>query len=246
MLRSWILIAALSLVSTAAAGNSAGFDDPAGDVVGTPDIVHAAATSTDSGRLTFRTTFAAPPSFGNGFGFALLVDADADPSTGHSDGVDYWFIFRTADGGFEPGVWDGQQFVPYASRATGSISGDTVTITVPAGEIAAGKTIRYLLASYKGTEEDLAPDSSGGAEVFATFALKLRPPVSVRFVPRAPRAGASFRAVGTGLRCRAALAGRALRRGCRWSLPVSAHRKRLVVTVTNRAGRSRRFVFRVR
>src|SRR4051812_47329353 len=243
-------LALLAFVPVSGAGNSAGFDDPTGDVSGAPDIVRvsaASAASADTGRLTFRITFAAAPSFGNGAGMGLVIDSDADPSTGHSDGVDYWFIFRTEDGKFEPGAWDGQQFVPYVSRATGSVAGTTVTITVPAGEIGATKSIRYMVASYVGTSEDVAPDAPPGARgPFATFALELRPPVSVRFVPAVPRAGAAFRAAGAGLRCRATLAGRALGRGCRWSVPGGGKGKRLAITVTNRAGRSRRFVFRVR
>jgi len=241
-----VVLSVLALVPTAAAGNTAGFDDPAGDVTGIPDITHVLATSTDSGRLTFRITFAAPPSFGGGVGFSLLVDADANPNTGHSDGVDYWFIFRTADGAFEPGAWDGQQFLPYPSRATGVIGGATVTISLPAAEIGAKKAIRYIVASYGGSEEDRAPDLTGANEVFVNFALKIRPPVSVRFVPANPKAGKVFRAVGKNISCRATLAGRKLRRGCRWPLPKAAHGKRLVVTVSNSAGRSRKFVFKVR
>ncbi len=241
MLRPVFLLVLLTL-----AGNSSGFDDPVGDVSGIPDIQHVAASSTDAGRLTFRITFAAPPAFGNGIGFSLLVDADANPATGHSDGVDYWFIYRTATGAFEPGVWDGQEFVPYPSHATGSIEGNTVTISVTAKEIGATRAIRYLVASYGQTQVDSAPDTDGSSEVFVTFPLKIRPPVSVRFVPRIPRAAKPFRAVGPGISCRATLAGRPLRGGCRWRLPTTARGKRLAVKVTNRAGRTRRFIFRVR
>ncbi|HEY6836169.1 MAG TPA: hypothetical protein VI142_06820 [Gaiellaceae bacterium] len=250
MIRSLLVLTVVALFAVATpasdAANSAGFDDPVGDVTGIPDIQHVSATSTDAGRLTFRITFAAPPTFGNGVGFALLVDADANPATGHSDGVDHWFLFRTSDGSFEPGVWDGQQFVPYGSHATGSIEGSTATISLTAKEIGATRAIRYFVASYGQNQEDLAPDTDGTAEVFVTFPLELRPPVSVRFVPGVPRAGKQFRAVGPGISCRASLGGRALSRGCRWRVPVTARGKRLAVKVTNRAGRSRRFVFKVR
>jgi hypothetical protein len=245
-LLSAVFLAVLALVPTAAAANSSAIDDPAGDVAGIPDITRVSATSTDSGRLIFRITFAAPPVFGGGVGFSLLVDADANLNTGHSDGVDYWFIFRTADGVFEPGSWDGQQFLPYPSKATGTIGGATATISVPAAEIGAKKAIRFLVASYGGSEVDRAPDSTGPNEVFATFAPKIRPPVSVRFVPTRPKAGKVFRAVGKKISCRATLAGRKLRRGCRWSLPLGSRGERLVVTVSNSSGRSRRFVFKVR
>lgn len=241
-----LVLALLVFVPAAAAGNSSAIDDPAGDVSGIPDIIRVAASSTDGGRLTFRITFVQAPLFGSGVGFSLLVDADANPSTGHSDGVDYWFIYRTADGAFEPGRWDGQQFLPYPSRATGSIGGKTVTISLPAAEIGATKAIRYAVASYGGNQEDRAPDSTVAPGIFVTFALKIRPPVTVHFVPAAPHAGKSFRAVGKGIGCRATLANRALRRGCRWTLPRNARGKRLAVTVFNKAGRSRRFVFKVR
>jgi hypothetical protein len=241
-----VALAVLALVPAAAAGNSSGIDDPAGDVTGIPDITRVSASSTDAGRLTFRVTFAAAPSFGAGVGFSLLVDADANEATGHSDGVDYWFIYRTADGSFEPGRWDGQQFAPYTSRATAAIAGNAVTISLLAAEIGAKKAIRYIVATYGKGQEDRAPDSTGANEAFVTFAPKIRPPVSVRFVPATPKAGKVFRAVGKKISCRAALAGRKLRRGCRWSLPRVARDKRLVVTVSNSAGRSRKFVFKVR
>jgi len=239
------VLALLALVPAAAAGNSSAIDDPAGDVSGIPDITRVAVSSTDSGRLTFQIAFAAPPSFGGGVGFSLLVDADADAGTGHSDGVDYWFIYRTQDGSFEPGHWDGQQFLPYPSRATAAIVGSTVTISLPAAEIGAKKAIRFLVASYGGNQEDRAPDSTGANEAFINFAPEIRPPVSVHFVPATPRAGKVFRAVGKSISCRATLAGHKLLRGCRWSLPTGARGKRLVVTVSNAAGRSRKFVFKV-
>lgn len=241
-----LALAVLVFVPSAAAGNSTSIDDPAGDVSGIPDIVRVAAASTDAGKLTFRITFASAPVFGGGVGFSLLVDADGNPDTGHSDGVDYWFIFRSDDGAFEPGRWDGQQFVPYASHATAKVVGSIVTISLPASEIGTKKTIRFLVESYGNGQEDRAPDSTGANEVFVTFAPKIRPPVSVRFVPTRPRAGKAFRAVGKGIRCRATLAGHALRRGCRWSLPAGSRGTRLVVTVSNASGRSKRFAFKVR
>jgi hypothetical protein len=241
-----LALAVLTFVSSAAAGNSTSIDDPVGDVNGIPDITRAAVRSTDAGKLIFRITFASAPLFGGGVGFSLLVDADGNPSTGHNDGVDYWFIFRTEDGAFEPGRWDGQQFVPYPSRAAGTITGSTATISLPASEIGAKKTIRFLVESYGNGQEDRAPDSTGANEVFVSFALKIRPPVSVHFVPTTPHAGKAFRAVGKGIRCRATLAGHRLRRGCRWSLPAGSRGKRLVVTVSNASGRSKRFVFKVR
>jgi hypothetical protein len=238
-----LLLALLVLVPTAAAGNSSSISDPVGDVSRIPDITRVAASSTDAGRLTFRITFATAPSFGGGVGLSLLVDADANPATGHSDGVDYWFVFRTTDGAFEPGRWDGQQFVPYGSRATGAVVGNTVTISMPAAEIGAKKAIRYVAESYGNGEIDRAPDAS---DAFVGFALKVRPPVSVHFVPRAPHAGRVFRAVGKRISCRATLARRRLRRGCRWSLPSGSRGKRLIVTVSNQSGRSKRFTFKVR
>lgn len=240
------VLLALVAVPSSAAGNSVAFDDPAGDVSGIPDITHVAASSSDSGLLTFRTTFAAPPVFGNGVGFSLLVDADAYAATGHSDGVDYWFIFRTATGKFEPGVWDGTEFAPYASKARASIVGSAVTITVPASEIGAMRAIRFFVASYDATQVDDAPDQQGRSEVFVTFRLKIRRPLHVRFVPSVPRAGSTFRAVGAGIRCHASLAGRSFGASCRWRLPRSSKGKRLVVAVADDGGRSKRYVFKVR
>ena len=87
---SLLALATLALTQSAGAGNTATLTDPAGDVTGIPDIVSVTATSKDPSTVTVRVGFAGPAVFGNGVGFALLLDSDDSRATGHGgDGVDY-------------------------------------------------------------------------------------------------------------------------------------------------------------
>src|SRR5262249_31687710 len=118
-----------ALTQTASAGNTATFTDPTGDVTGVPDIVSLTATSNEPATVTVRVSFAGPAAFGNGVGFALVLDSDDSRATGHhGDGVDYWFVLSRTDASLRAERWDGSAFVPYGSRATAVVAGNSVRV----------------------------------------------------------------------------------------------------------------------
>jgi hypothetical protein len=234
---------ALALTSSASAGNTATFTDPAGDVTVVPDIVSVRATSTDPSTVTVRVEFAGPARFGGGVGFALVLDADDSRATGHGgDGVDYWFVLSRPDGSFRSERWDGTFFSPYGSTATAVVSENAVTIRFDVRELTlAGPVFRLSASTYDDTHQDEAP----GLPDYFRFETRFRPVAPpVRFSPARPVAGKRFGVVRPGsATCRASIRGRALRpvRRCAWLIPKRAAGKRLTVVV-----RSRRYVFVVR
>jgi hypothetical protein len=231
------------LASTAGAGNTTTYTDPAGDVTDVPDIVSLKATSIDPSTVTVRVGFAGRAQFGSGVGFSLLLDADDSRATGHSgDGVDYWFVLSRPDGSFRSERWDGTFFSPYGSTATGVVSGSAVTIRFDVKELTlAGPVFRLSASTYDDAHQDLAPE---GLDYFR-FETRLRPVAPpVRFSPARPVAGKRFGVVRPGsASCRATIKGKALRpvRRCAWLVPKRAAGKRLAVVV-----RSKRYAFVVR
>ena len=238
-----LALVALTLASSAGAGNTATFTDPAGDVTVVPDIVSVTATSTDPSTVTVRVGFAGPAQFGGGVGFALLLDADDSRATGHGgDGVDYWFLFNRPDGAFRAERWDGTFFSPYGSTATGVAGGNTATIRFDVRELTpAGPVFRLSASTYDDTHQDQAP----GTLDYFRFETRFWPVAPrVRFSPARPVAGKRFSVVRPGsATCRASIRGKALRplRRCAWLIPRSAAGKRLTVVV-----RSRKYVLVVR
>ena len=235
-----LALVALTLASSAGAGNIATFTDPAGDVTVVPDIVSVTATSTDPSPVTVRVGFAGPAQFGGGVGFALLLDADDSRATGHGgDGVDYWFVLSRADGSFRAERWDGAVFSPYGSTATGVLSGSALTIRFDVRELTLkGPVFRLDAGTYDDTHQDEAP---GLPEYFR---FETRFTKRARFSPAKPVAGKRFAVVQPGsARCRASISGRTLRprRRCAWRIPKTAAGKRLAVLVG-----TTRYVFVVR
>lgn len=238
---SLLALLTLVLAHSAGAGNTTTFTDPAGDVTGIPDIVSVTATSKDPSTVTVRVGFAEPADFGNGVGFALLLDSDDSRATGHAgDGVDYWFVLSRDNGSFRAERWDGSAFVPYGSTATGVVSGSSLSVRFDVRQLSRkGSVFRLEAGTYDETRQDEAP----GLPEYFRFETRLHP-VAVRFSPARPVAGKRFAVVQPGSgRCKATIARKALRSigRCAWRIPTRAAGKRLKVVVGSRA-----YVFVVR
>lgn len=238
---SLLALLTLVLAHAAGAGNTATFTDPAGDVTGIPDIVSLTATSKDPSTVTVRVGFAGPAVFGNGVGFALLLDSDDSRTTGHGgDGVDYWFVLSREDASFRAERWDGSAFVPYGSTATAAVSGSSVSVRFDVRQLSRkGRVFRLDAGTYDETQQDEAP----GRPEYFRFETRLHP-VAVRFSPARPMSGKRFAVVQPGsARCVATIAKKALRSigRCAWRIPARAAGKRLKVVVG-----SRTYVFVVR
>lgn len=238
---SLLTLLVLVLAQSAGAGNTATFTDPAGDVTGIPDIVSVTATSKDPSTVTVRVGFAGPALFGNGVGFAIVLDSDDSRTTGHGgDGVDYWFVLSRETGSFRAERWDGSAFVQYGSTATGVVSGSSVSVRFDVRQLSRrGPVFRLNAETYDETEQDEAP----GRPEYFRFETRLHP-VVVRFSPARPVTGKRFAVVQPrSARCVATIAKKALRSTgrCAWRIPARAAGRRLKVVVG-----SRTYVFVVR
>jgi hypothetical protein len=230
----------IALTQTASAGNTATFTDPTGDATGIPDIVSLTATSQDPSTVTVRVSFAGPAAFGNGVGFALVLDADDSRATGHNgDGVDDWFVLSRTDASFRAERWDGSAFVPYGSRATAVVAGNSVTVRFGVRQLTPrGPVFRFEASTYDDTHQDEAP---GGPDYFRFETRFAKKP---SFSPARPVAGKRFTVLDPrSATCRASIRGRAVRpiRRCAWRIPKTASGKRLTVSVG-----ARRYTFLVR
>jgi hypothetical protein len=254
-------LASVVVVSCAGAASSASFRDPAGDAPGAPDVTDVSAAAADDGRLTFvvRTADAAA---WDGAGMDVMVDADASYATGHNDGVDYLFTLR-ADRALDAGRWNGQEFAPYGSTATGALTGAAVTITVPLAELGNTKQLTFAVLTFRGAAGDEAPDGSfaPGTPPRWEFVPAIAPRVvalTATFTPARPVHGRRFavksvngklstggsRRLG-GASCVGRLAGKRLAGGCGWRIPSDARGRRLLV-ILRAAGVSRTYGFVVR
>jgi hypothetical protein len=206
-----LAVAALA-VGTAYAAT---FSDPVGDVVvlpeggdvtgvTAPDITSVEVTNTPDGVLTFRITLAtealsAPTIVG------VVLDLDKNAATGEN-GVDA--IIDLAYGTGLPGGllfqrWDGDEFVDVVpTRATVTLVGGVVTITVPRSELLDTRGLGVGAVAFAenvfGTARiaDIAPDDE---EFFLYDLVGLPPPPPPRLsasravgAPARPRAGKPF------------------------------------------------------
>src|SRR5262245_905348 len=138
------LVAAV-LALTAGAARPETYSDPAGDAGTAPDVVQVTATAADTGLLTFAVR--ATGSWVDA-GAYLMVDSDANYSTGHSDGVDYLFTLHR-DHTFDAGRWNGRDdFDRYGSAASGVLAGDTLTVTVPASELGSPPRVAFAVLTF--------------------------------------------------------------------------------------------------
>jgi hypothetical protein len=212
--------------------------------------------STSGGLLTFQIHTASAAAW-PGASADLMVDSDANYATGHNDGVDYLFTFHS-DGRFDAGRWSGTSFDPYGSKATGTLNGDTLTITVPLRELGNTRKLAFAVLTSTATAlGDQAPDGSFAPSTPPRWIFRPSIVTSIRaaFTPRLPVHGKAFALKSTtamfsdgtsrsaSATCRALLGGQALT-GCRWKIPGRAKGRRLTVTI-RAAGLSRSYAFRV-
>jgi hypothetical protein len=247
--------------------------DPAGDATsGGPDITGVTISNTMANAIRFEVDLAATGVLPDGHLVAVFINADMNPSTGFFGGFEY--SIQTA-GTLSPpllGQWNGTEYVTVTAavlvKSWDSTNG-TMTFQIP--NSALGNTTAFtwwaateILPEVEDDFDDVAPDGT------AVYSYTLGAPhvtgATARYSPATPRAGRRFSVTGvtlrlsseetvpaTSYRCRATLAGRAIRGtgrgGCTYLLPRNARGKRLVVTTTATLGTESRPVrrtFRVR
>jgi hypothetical protein len=245
----------------AAAANSATFTDPSGDGGNAPDVRSVEVALDDAANLTF-AVHASSPDLWAGAGASLMIDADANYATGHSDGVDY-LVTLHRDHTADFGRWNGSDFPSFGASFSASLDGATLKITFPWRAIGSPGRIAFAVITFDASDAgDQAPDGSfaPGTPPRWTFSPAAAPTVkglTARFSTARPVHGKRFaltratavlsngRSRATSATCSATLAGKPLGSGCAWRIPTSAKGKRLVVTI-HAGAVSRRYAFVVR
>ncbi len=264
MSRQGILVLALAAAALTATAAQAGsvtttFKDTVGDAGGGPDVT-TVSVSEARGAAVFTIHTATASSWDNAAAI-LSIDADSNAATGDAGsetGFEAVYVLHSLHDQFTLERSHGEHVA--APLATWALTGGTLTITAPLSEFGSAGAFGFRVSTPAPAGGDRAPNS--GEWSFDPSASKRRATsLTARFHPAAPRHGKRFRvssaritysngtraAAGSRLHCTAKLAGhrRALRGSCRWRIPASAARKKLVVVV-RAAGVKRRYTFRVR
>jgi hypothetical protein len=256
--RTLMAVAAVmvALVLVPSASSMGQYADPAGDSGTAGDITGLNVTSDPSGQIVFRID-------GSGLSTSetnetwLLIDADANPSTGDPDSLGADYLFGVDNDTYWPARWDGADWVTN-SYATARVSGGSrgLMISVNRSELGNTSELNFWAEAYDSVNKrwDDAPDDG-----MFNYSLKLQGvhilEALVQTTPVAgPKAGKSFVLLPTALKlppdgstsaaqpkpesygCKATLKGRALAGtgtgGCTWRLPKNARGKTLKVVLT--------------
>jgi hypothetical protein len=209
-----IILAALTLqlVPAAPAGTSA-FTDPPGDGNGAPDITRVTASAVPGGRATFTVVTADAGAWAGAVAFVHIGTSDTLTLHSNHDLVTH----ERGSGALA------------TTAATFSLTGATLTMSVPLAELGNPKTLAFSVETAGETGRDVAPDA--GTWTVAVGA-------AVRFVPAQPLRGMPFAVSGATV-CAAALSGTRLPGRCRWTIPAAARGQMLVVRIDGRVYRFR-------
>jgi hypothetical protein len=246
----------VALVLVPSASSMGQYTDPSGDSGTAGDITGLTVTSTPNGQIFFGIN-------GNGLSTSktnvtwLVIDADANPSTGDPDGGGAEYAFVVDDDTYWFMRWDGSDWVD-TSTATVRVMGGPrgLMISVNRSELGNTSEVNFWAQAYDETNKrwDNAPDDG-----MFNYSLQLQGvhilAALVQTTPAAgPKAGKAFTLVPAGLKlppdgttaavtprpdrytCKATLNGRAVTGtgtgGCTWRLPKSARGKVLKVALT--------------
>jgi hypothetical protein len=246
----------VALVLVPSASSMGQYADPAGDSGTAGDIIGLTVTSTPNGQIFFNIN-------GNGLSTSktnvtwLVIDADANPSTGDPDGVGAEYAFVVDDDAYWFMRWDGSDWVDTSSATVRVMGGSRgLMISVNRSELGNTSEVNFWAQAYDETNKrwDNAPDDG-----MFNYSLQLQGvhilAALVQTTPAAgPKAGKAFTLVPAGLKlppdgttaavtpkpdrytCKATLNGRAVagtgKGGCTWRLPKSARGKVLKVALT--------------
>ena len=274
MLLAAVALFALAAVAPGAAPsitdrNPVGYDDPTGDSGTGPDINRVTVSNTATRRVRIQIAVANLPIPSDNHFFAVFLDTDGDESTGPEGGFEWTIQTTGIIGEVVLARWDGSR---YARAPAGTVvkswGSGTMSFDVAGADLGTATALTFWAAT-----EDLAgelPFDDTAPDGDRAYTYELSAPhvvgATARFSSATPRAGRRFSVTGVSLRlssgetlpaaafrCRATLAGRAMRgsgRGvCTFTLVRTAQGKRLAVSVTAtyfEQSRTLRKTFRVR
>jgi hypothetical protein len=258
-LRLTVLAAAALTVVAVAGAAPTSYLDPSGDNGASADIGAVTAELASDGYVHVKATIANMPTTESSGFFLLGVDTDRSGSTGLFGGADYVVLG-------DPGLqfvflrWDGSDYVDAPAQAGDVrffLGGGGFEFLVRPAALGGVTSFNFVLGAATGSGDgaqlDIAPDGGTWFYEVQKPAPAPAPAVAVSakvtFAPALPRAGRAFRVTAASVRlddgstaaaqtfrCRATLAGKALRGagagGCTFAVPKTAKGKRLVVTVS--------------
>lgn len=253
--------AALTVVAVAGAAPTS-YLDPSGDNGAAADIGAVTAELASDGYLHVKATIANMPApLSQPPGTVLLgLDTDRSGSTGLFGGADY-LVFGDTSASFLFAKWNGSEYLDAPAQAGDVrffIGGTGVEFLVRPAAVGGVTSFNFVVGAATGSGDglqlDIAPDN--GTWFFEVPKPPPPPPpppaaisAKATYAPAAPAAGRAFRVTAASMRlddgstaaaqtfrCRATLAGKALRGtgagGCTFAVPKTAKGKRLVVTVS--------------
>jgi hypothetical protein len=246
------------LLALTVAGSAAGsipgpsFTDRRNDASSAPDI-STVVVSSDTRAVTFVIHTVDAGSWTNAAAI-LDIDADASPATGNAGGtvgIELSYVLHSLHDAFTLDRSNGESIAHPA--ATASLTGDTLTITVPFAELGPSDRIGFFVKTPGPSGEDRAPNA-GEWEISPNAAVTA---IAPSFSPATPKHGHTFALTrlktlfsdgnsGTATAtCTAKLGTARLAAGCRWRLRANAKGKRLTIVVRS-AGLTKMVRFTVR
>ena len=273
-----VLLAVMSVVALTGAGSAGAvgkYPDAAGDGKGSPDLTGVSVASDAFGQILFTISTAADPLAGEGW-TVLVMDTDADPTTGALDFGGAEYLIALAEGGYDFGRWTGSDWdwsTPYTTVRVRA-SANSVMFSLNRSELGGTTSINFYARSGRGDaalgQMDDAPDDGSFNYTLAAGGPDIRE-VGVKTTPDSgPRAGRPFVVQvtslalpvvpGSGLApqpdsyaCTAKLGARTLRGTgigkCTFAIPKQAKGKKLSVSLTasyQGASKTVPFVYKVR
>jgi hypothetical protein len=251
--------AALTVVAVAGAAPTS-YLDPTGDNGASADIGGVSVDLAADGYLHVKATIANMPALLTPGDVILALDTDRSGSTGLLAGGDYVVLVDMSDlsGAFLK--WSGTEYAAAPAQQGDLrylIGGGGIEFLIRPAALGGATAFNFVLGAGTGAGDgaqvDVAPDNGTWFFEVQQPAPAPAPAVATSakatYAPTAPRAGRAFRvtgasvrldngasAVAASFRCRATLAGKALRGtgvgGCTFAVPRTAKGKRLVVTVS--------------
>lgn len=244
--------AALTVVAVAGAAPTS-YLDPSGDNGSAADIGAVSAELAADGYIHIVPAIANFPGLGADGAVLVGLDTDRSGSTGSNQGADYIAIMdlKSLSGGLLK--WNGSDYDAVSGDSRFLVGSSGIEFHLKPSSVGGATAFNFFVVAATGAGDalqlDFAPDNGTWFFEKPAPAPAVATSAKATYAPLAPRAGRAFRvaaatvnldddttAAAQTFRCRATLAGKALRGtgagGCTFAVPKTAKGKRLVVTVT--------------
>jgi hypothetical protein len=209
-----------ALLATTLLASAATWTDPPGDASGAPDVT-AVQVARAAGALEFTVRTASADAWPDAVAF-IPLDTKAG---GDEHGFDFELTLHSEHDLATMERWTGTAWEPTDEQPSFALQGATLTMGIPLTAVGGPASVRFAVQT-----RSFAGGDDAGPWTYSTRA--------VSFAPERPVHGRAFSATGASS-CTAKLAGKKLRGACRWTIPVSARGKQLMVVADAKTYRFR-------